>query len=174
MHRQTRVENAKSSKLQALEKSTNSAQNVANLNWWLKIISVSVITLVAFETIAVSTALPFVVEELHGLHLYALASGIAMATQLITTVLAGPWCDARGPKPIFYGGTTLFVFGLAIETFAPTIHILVFGRAIQGFGGGLILVPLYVMIAKFVEARQQPAFSQLLPLHGFYRHWSVR
>ncbi|MDR6938740.1 MFS transporter [Arcanobacterium hippocoleae] len=129
-----------------------------NLCLWLKIISVSVISLVAFEVIAVATAMPFVVEELHGEHMYALASGIVLATQLITTVLAGPWCDARGPKPIFYTGITFFVLGLLFATAAMNIELLVLGRAIQGFGGGLIVVPLYVMIAKFVPPRSQPAF----------------
>ncbi|XCB30046.1 MFS transporter [Arcanobacterium hippocoleae] len=125
---------------------------------WLKIISVSVISLVAFEVIAVATAMPYVVEELNGEHMYALASGVVLATQLVTTVLAGSWCDVKGPKPIFYAGISFFILGLLIETAALNIELLVFGRAIQGFGGGLIIVPLYVMIAKFVAPRQQPAF----------------
>lgn len=138
----------------------NSADHVVDpmLSVWLKIIAVSTISLVAFEIIAVATAMPFVVEELHGEHLYALASGIVLAAQLVTTVLAGPWCDAKGPKLIFYFGIFFFIFGLIGAAVATNIELLVVGRAVQGFGGGLILVPLYVMIAKFVAPREQPAF----------------
>ncbi|QOQ38872.1 MFS transporter [Trueperella pecoris] len=125
------------------------------LEQWLSILAVTLISLVAFETVAVATAMPFVVEILHGEHLYALASGVAMATQLMTTAFAGPWCDAKGPKPSFYTGISLFVLGLVVATFAPNVQSIVFGRAIQGLGGGLIIVPLYVFVGNYVEPHRQ-------------------
>lgn len=129
-----------------------------SLESWLLILSVTFISLVAFETIAVATAMPFVVEILDGENLYALASGIVLATQLMTTALAGPWCDAKGPKPSLYSGSALFAVGLLIATFAPSIEVIVAGRAIQGLGGGLMVVPLYVMVGNYVRAERQPAF----------------
>lgn len=125
---------------------------------WFKIISVGMITLVAFEATAVGTAMPFVVDELHGNHLYALASGIPLATQLITTGLAGPWVDAKGPRQVLYGGIALFSIGLIVAALAPGIILLVLGRAIQGLGGGLLVVPLYVMVGAYVLPHKQGAF----------------
>lgn len=61
----------------------------------LKWLAVGLISLVAFETLAVATAMPTVVRSLEGANLYALAMGITMATQLIATALAGPWSDNR-------------------------------------------------------------------------------
>lgn len=132
-----------------------------SLEKWLKVFSTLLISLVAFETIAVATAMPFVVEILHGENFYALASGVALAAQLFTTVLAGPWCDARGPKPSLYTGTVLFISGLLVATAAPTVQILIVGRAIQGLGGGLMVVPLYVLVSTHVAPARQPAFFAL-------------
>ncbi len=128
----------------------------------LTYLSVIIVTLIAFEVVAVLTAMPYVVEQLQGEHLYALASGITLAAQLITTALAGPWCDAKGPKPALYTGTVLFVIGLIIATITPNIEFLVLGRAIQGFGAGLSVVPIYMMIGHYIPVlRQPPVFAAL-------------
>ena len=127
-----------------------------SLEQWLTILAVALISLVAFETLAVATAMPFVVEFLDGQHLYALAAGVALATQLMTTALAGPWTDAKGPKPSLYTGLGLFVLGLTVASFAPNIEVIVLGRAIQGLGGGLMIVPLYVFVGNYVAPERQP------------------
>ncbi|WP_160149030.1 MFS transporter [Arcanobacterium ihumii] len=128
-----------------------------NLEFWLRVISVSLITLVAFEVIAVATAMPYVVADLGGVRYYALTSGIALASQLITTAIAGVWCDARGPKKVLYTGIMLFVAGLVIATIATSSAILVVGRAVQGLGSGLLIVPLYVMVSAYIPRPKQPA-----------------
>ena len=101
---------------------------------WFKIIATGMITLVAFEAIAVNTAMPFIVDRLDGKNLFALAAGISMSTQLITTALAGAWVDTRGPKPVIYTGIVAFTGGLLVASFAPNIWFVVVGRAIQGLG----------------------------------------
>ncbi|MFC5370070.1 MFS transporter [Arcanobacterium bovis] len=128
-----------------------------NLELWLRIIAVSLISLVAFEVIAVATAMPYVVADLGGIRYYALASGIALAAQVVTTAIAGVWCDAQGPKKVLYTGIILFVAGLVITTFATNTAILVVGRAIQGLGSGLLIVPLYVMVSGYIPKQKQPA-----------------
>ena len=124
----------------------------------LKWLAVGLISLVAFETLAVATAMPTVVRSLEGENLYALAMGITMATQLIATALAGPWSDNRSPQSCLYTGVLLFVAGLTICTFSPSMQIFVLGRAIQGFGGGLSMVPLYTIIGNHVHPLRQPPF----------------
>ena len=124
----------------------------------LKWLSVGLISLVAFETLAVATAMPTVVRALDGSNLYALAMGIPMAIQLIATALAGPWSDHKSPRSCLYTGVVLFVVGLSICTFAPAMNVFVVGRAIQGFGGGLVVVPLYTLISRHVHPKHQPPF----------------
>lgn len=124
----------------------------------LMIISVGLISLIAFEALAVATAMPTVVNRLQGHHYYALAMGVVLATQIMTTALAGPWSDSRSPQSCLYTGVALLATGLTICTFAPNMLIFVAGRAIQGLGGGLSIVPLYTMIGNNIAPSHRPKF----------------
>jgi len=75
---------------------------------WLLWTATAIITCIAFEALAVTTAMPTVTRELEGEHLFALANGIALAAQLITTALAGQWVDAKGVKPALFIGLSMF------------------------------------------------------------------
>lgn len=126
---------------------------------WL---SVAVVSLVAFEAVAVGTAMPTVVRKLDGQNLYALAMGIPLAAQLITTALAGIWSDAKTPQSCLYTGIIVFSLGLVICTTAPSMILFVLGRTIQGLGGGLCIVPIYTLIGSYVHPhRQGVLFSSL-------------
>lgn len=103
-----------------------------NLERWILILAVVFISLAAFQTMAATTAMPYIVEILGGKHLYALAAGIVFAAQLMTTALSGPWVDAKGPKPSFFTGAALAMIGLTIASLAPNIEVIVVGRALQG------------------------------------------
>ncbi|WP_193314441.1 MFS transporter [Georgenia ruanii] len=120
--------------------------------------SVALITLVAFENLAVGTAMPQVTADLGGLRLYAVASGAPLAAQLVATAAGGAWSDARGPRGSLVLGIVLFCAGLVVAGLAPSMEILAIGRAVQGFGGGLLLVPLYVLVGALVPQAQQPRF----------------
>ncbi|SDE33985.1 Predicted arabinose efflux permease, MFS family [Actinobaculum suis] len=123
-----------------------------------KALSVGYITIVAFESLAVTTAMPTITTDLAGHNLYALAMGVVLATQLMTTALAGPWSDTKGPHSCLYTGVALVTIGLLICTFAPTMPIFVIGRAVEGLGAGLTIVPLYTMVGNTVAPDRQPAF----------------
>ena len=48
--------------------------------------------------------------------------------------LAGPLSDRFGRRPLVLGGLGIFIVGSILATFAPTLEILVFARAIQAIG----------------------------------------
>ena len=120
--------------------------------------SVALITLVAFETLAVATAMPTVARALDGMSLYALVFGAPLAAQLFATPLGGAWCDARGVRGCLYTGITLFAGGLLVCGLSPTMEVLVSGRVLQGLGGGFLIVPLYVLVGSVVAPVRRPAF----------------
>ncbi|QDB79358.1 MFS transporter [Georgenia wutianyii] len=124
----------------------------------LLVASVALITLVAFEALAASAALPEVSAELDGLRLYPVAAGAPLAAQLVATAVAGAWADARGPRPVLLLGLAVFPLGLVLAGTAPTMEVLALGRAVQGLGGGLLIVPLYVLVGAIVPAARQPSF----------------
>ncbi|WBQ05669.1 MFS transporter [Kribbella sp. CA-293567] len=117
---------------------------------------VALITLIAFESLAVTTAMPTVAEALDGLPLYALAFGGPLASSVVAMVVSGTWSDLKGPtRPLWYG-TAWFLLGLLIAGLAPTMEVLVVGRVIQGFGGGLVTVALYVVVGHLYPPALRP------------------
>ncbi|MFC0624845.1 MFS transporter [Kribbella deserti] len=117
---------------------------------------VALITLVAFENLAVTTAMPTVAVALGGLSWYALAFGGPLAAAVIAMVMSGTWSDAKGPARPLWHGTAWFLTGLVIAGLAPTMEVLVVGRIIQGFGSGLITVALYVVVGQLYPAALRP------------------
>lgn len=122
----------------------------------LTIGSVALVSLGAFEAIAVATAMPTVAVALDGLAAYALAFGLPLATSVVGMVLAGVWSDARGPGGSMRVGVAAFVVGLLVAGLAPAMPVFAVGRAVQGLGSGLFSVALYVVVARVVPAGLRP------------------
>lgn len=117
---------------------------------------------VAFETLAVATILPAVVDDLGGLHLYGWAFSAFLLTQLVGIVVAGLLADERGPVVPFVCGVLLFALGLLVGGFAPSMTILIAGRALQGLGGGAISAVAYVAIGRGYAESAKPRMLALL------------
>ncbi|NYI03874.1 MFS transporter [Allostreptomyces psammosilenae] len=118
--------------------------------------AVALSTLIAFENLAVTTAMPTAARALDGLALYGLAFGGPLAAGVVAMVLSGVWSDRRGaPRPL-WTGIGLFSVGLLLAGAAPTMGVLVAGRVVQGFGAGLVGVALYVAVGHLYPAHLRP------------------
>jgi MFS family permease len=106
------------------------------------------ITLVAFEALAVATVMPIVAAELGDSDLYGWVFTASVLGSLIGIVVVGGLIDRSGLVKPFVGGLTLFSIGLVIGGLAPSMEVLVVGRAIQGLGGGAIPPIAYVAIGR--------------------------
>lgn len=118
---------------------------------------VSVVLLLAFEATAVNTAMPVAARQLDGLGLYAFAFSGYFTTTLFALVVSGQWCDRRGPLQPLFTGIAVFGAGLVVAGAAPDMWLFVAGRAIQGLGGGLVIVALYVVVGRAYPERLRPA-----------------
>ncbi|MEV6972476.1 MFS transporter [Kitasatospora sp. NPDC093806] len=118
---------------------------------------VSVVLLLAFEATAVNTAMPVAARELDGVGLYAFAFSGYFTTTLFALVVSGQWCDRRGPLQPLFTGIAVFGVGLVVAGAAPGMWIFVGGRAIQGLGGGLVIVALYVVVGRAYPERLRPS-----------------
>ncbi|MET9791675.1 MFS transporter [Streptomyces canus] len=118
---------------------------------------VSVVLLIAFEATAVGTAMPVAARELDGVALYAFAFSGYFTTSLFGMVLAGQWADRRGPLGALAGGIAGFGAGLLLSGTAGAMWQFILGRAVQGFGGGLVIVALYVVVGRAYPERLRPA-----------------
>lgn len=115
---------------------------------WVTVGAVSLIFLAAIEALAVTTVMPIVSAALDGEALFAVAFAGTLATSVIGMVVAGAWSDARGPRGALYVAVTLFIVGLLLSGFAPTMQQFLIGRLVQGLGAGGQTVALYVVVAR--------------------------
>ncbi|HYI56348.1 MAG TPA: MFS transporter, partial [Microlunatus sp.] len=111
---------------------------------------------IAFESIAVATAMPVAARDLNGFEYYAWAFSAFVIGMLFATVVAGRLSDRIGPaKPLFVG-MAIFAVGLVVAGLAEHMLQLVGGRLIQGLGSGVMNTAAFVLIAHAFDARQRP------------------
>ncbi|OXM53664.1 MFS transporter [Amycolatopsis thailandensis] len=114
------------------------------------------VTLIAFESMGVATAMPTMVADLDGLALYAWPFTTFLVASVVATVLSGRLGDRKGPAPALLAGTALFAVGLLVAGLAHDMPLLLLGRALQGFGSGLLLVSVSLLIALTFSDRERP------------------
>jgi MFS family permease len=114
------------------------------------------VTLVAFEALAVVTILPIVVGDLGDLPLYGWVTSAFFLGTVIGIVVAGSATDRGGPVRPFVLGLGLFAVGLVVSGLAPTMHVLVLGRLIQGLGAGATPAVAYASIGRTMPESLRP------------------
>lgn len=122
----------------------------------------ALMTFIAFEAFAITTLLPVAMRELGAASWYSLAYSATITTALIGMIVGGNWADRRGPRTPLVVGGILFVFGIALCAMSPDALIFTLGRLLQGLGGGIDSVVLYVLIAQFIPEGPRPRMFGLL------------
>jgi len=117
---------------------------------------VTVVLLIAFEATAVGTAMPVAADRLDGVALYAFAFSAYFTTSLLGMVASGQWSDRSGPLAPLAAGIGSFAAGLLLSGTAASMWVFVLGRAVQGIGGGLVIVALYVTVSRAYPERLRP------------------
>ena len=105
----------------------------------------------------VNVALPTLQQALHadmaGLQWIVNIYAIALSAVILS---AGPLGDKYGHKRVWLGSVTLFVIGSLIYALAYDLHTLLWGRAVQGVAGAL-LIPgaMPILTHAFPDPRQR-------------------
>jgi MFS family permease len=114
------------------------------------------ITLVAFESLAVSTVMPVVSDDLGGLGLYGWVFSGFFLGNLFGVVTAGRMADRLGTARPFVLGLGLFAVGLVVGGLAPSMGVLVAARVGQGIGAGAIPAVAYTSVGRAYPAPLRP------------------
>jgi MFS family permease len=115
------------------------------------------ITLIAFEAMAVSAALPTAARAVHGLGAFGWAFTGFLVANVVGMVGSGQLSDSRGPRLPLVAGLACFVGGLLLSGTATTMEQLVAGRVVQGLGSGLMITAVYVVIGQAYPERLRPS-----------------
>jgi EmrB/QacA subfamily drug resistance transporter len=124
-----------------------------------------VMLLSALDQTIVATAMPTIIEHLHGLSMYAWVTTAYMLASTVSVPIYGKLSDLYGRKPILVTGVLVFLFGSALCGLAgefgdlPVLgggmmQLIVF-RAIQGLGSGALMSVSFAVIADLYPARER-------------------
>jgi EmrB/QacA subfamily drug resistance transporter len=120
-----------------------------------------VMLLASLDQTIVSTALPTIVGELGGLeHLSWVVTAYLLALTVVTP-LYGKLGDLYGRKIVLQGALALFLLGSVLCGLAQGMTELIAFRAIQGLGGGGLMVSAQAAIGDVVPPRERGKWTGL-------------
>jgi EmrB/QacA subfamily drug resistance transporter len=109
-----------------------------------------------------STALPTIVGELNGVdHMLWVTTAYILASTIMLPVY-GKLGDLIGRKGLFIGAIALFIAGSVVGGLAGDMTWLIAGRAIQGLGGGGLMILSQAIIADVVPARERGKYMGIM------------
>ncbi|HET9691297.1 MAG TPA: MFS transporter [Acidimicrobiales bacterium] len=123
---------------------------------------VATITLVAVESLSVATVLPLVGRDLGDLRLYGWVFSAFFLASLVGIATAGRLADRVALVGPFLSGLACFAVGLVVGGAAPSMAVLVAGRALQGLGAGAVPAAAYVAIGRAYPAASRPRMFAVL------------
>ena len=109
-----------------------------------------------------STALPTIVGELDGVdHMLWVTTAYILASTIMLPVY-GKLGDLIGRKGLFIAAIGLFIAGSIVGGLADNMAWLIAGRAIQGLGGGGLMILSQAIIADVVPARERGKYMGIM------------
>lgn len=107
--------------------------------------------LAALDQTIVSTALPTIVADLGGAGHMAWVVTAYLLAETVSTVLVGKFGDLFGRKVVFQVSAVVFVAGSVFAGAATSMLMLIAARAVQGIGGGGLMVTAMALIADVIR-----------------------
>lgn len=130
-----------------------------------------VFLLSALDQTIVSTAMPVIIGQLHGLELYAWVTTAYLLSSTVMVPIWGKLGDLFGRKPVLLTGVGLFLVGSWLSGLAGEfgdlpllgggMTQLIAFRAIQGLGGGALFTTAFAIIADLFPPRERGRFAGL-------------
>jgi EmrB/QacA subfamily drug resistance transporter len=109
-----------------------------------------------------ATALPTIVADLGGVDRMSWVITVYLLTMSIGLPVYGKLGDQIGRKPLFITAILLFLAGSVLGALAPTIDLLIVARAVQGLGGGGLMVLSQAIVADVVPARRRGRYMGVM------------
>ncbi|HEX4834541.1 MAG TPA: MFS transporter [Trebonia sp.] len=119
------------------------------------------VLLEAVDQTIVSTALPKMAGSLHGFASYQwVVSAYLLAAVAVVTAM-GRLSDRIGRRAVMIPGVVVFLAGSVLASLAPSMGVLIAGRAVQGLGAGIGLALVNAVLADLFPPAQRAKWQGL-------------
>lgn len=118
--------------------------------------------LAALDQTIFSTALPTIVGDLDGVDQMLWVTTAYLLASTIMMPIYGKLGDVIGRKPLLIFALTVFVAGSLVGALAGNMTVLIIGRAVQGIGGGGLMLLAQAIIADVVPARERGKYMGVM------------
>ena len=115
-----------------------------------------------FDGTIVGTCGPVIAADLNGSDLYSWMVTAYLLCETIMIPIAGKLSDVYGRKPLFLLGLGLFIVGSILAGLSMNMEMLIVCRAIQGFGGGILIPVATAAVADFYPPRDRARMQGLM------------
>jgi EmrB/QacA subfamily drug resistance transporter len=116
----------------------------------------------ALNQTVLSTALPTIVGELHGVSDMLWVITAFILTSTISMPIYGKLGDLMGRKSLLIAAIILFMIGSVIGALANDMGMLITARVIQGLGGGGLMILSQAVIADVVPPRERGKYMGMM------------
>jgi EmrB/QacA subfamily drug resistance transporter len=118
--------------------------------------------LVALDQTIVSTALGKIVEEFNAFSSLSLIVTAYLLTTTVTVPIAGKLSDLFGRRVVLLTGVAVFLLGSLLSGLSQSIDQLVWFRALQGVGGGIITANAFTIVGDLFPPRERSKWQGLI------------
>jgi len=118
-----------------------------------------VMLLASLDSTIVATALPTIVGELGGVGHLAWVVTAYLLAQTVVTPLYGKLGDLYGRKRVLQSAVVIFLLGSALCGLARSLEALIAFRALQGLGGGGLMVSSMAAVGDVIPPRERGRYQ---------------
>jgi MFS family permease len=116
----------------------------------------------SMNVLMLATVLPSIVEDVGGTAMMSWPTTAFLASSIVAATCTGHLTARLGARTAFCAGAVVFGIGALVCAVAPSMGVVVAGRFVQGFGGGVLSAMAYVLVGNAFPEPMWPRVAALL------------
>lgn len=116
----------------------------------------------SMNVLMLATVLPSIVADVGGAAMVSWPTTAFLASSIVAATCTGHLTVRLGARSAFCAGALVFGIGALVCAVAPTMGVVVAGRFVQGFGGGVLSAMAYVLVGRSFPEPVWPRVAALL------------